>query len=394
MAIAVAATVATVAAAGAAAYSASQQAKAAGNAPGAPGVARWEHFYNRGTADILDEERRLVQDAVAQGNLMQPEIYALLGYEPVYDSEGPDLAGLSAKVEAAQAKYNTAKENLLRYKGRGSFPGKTKMLERLKHERNKAVKEIAQAEKELGDAQSTPRRIVGLKPLQAGPGDPTGAKDDLFRVAFNLENEALARALKGEEPVDATLRTAFDEKERVLRERLRRQLGPDYETTTAGSDALANFDRERSEAFKQYNMEATQLYAKLTSERAVDLSNLTGQRIAQLLAPQNAAIQRGTALGAVAQDRLMFTQSQQRERAMIMEGQLNKWKGEMAAAQARGAIAGAAASGLGSVAGGIGSAAGGAGGLNFGGGGATAGTSLSGILTQPATRADGLDLTR
>lgn len=87
MAIAIAAV--AVAAAGAAA--AAQQARAAGKAADAIGAAGtippWEFTYNKGTRDIFDEERGVIEDGIAQGNLMQPEIYKALGFEPVYDSE-------------------------------------------------------------------------------------------------------------------------------------------------------------------------------------------------------------------------------------------------------------------------------------------------------------------
>jgi len=358
-----------------------------------PGISRWESVFNKGTKDILDEERGVVEDAVAQGNLMSPEIYRLLGYEPVYDNpEGPDLGDLSNRLRDAKARVVDAQTKMrdLRHTTKTANGGtlrpkdKKAMAQQLKKERRTANQEATALEKELGAAQTTGRRIVGLKKLEEGPGDPTGSKDDLFRVAFNLENEALARALKGEEPLDATLKTAFDEKERTLRERLRRQLGPDYETTSSGVDALANFDRERGEAFKQYNMEATQLYAKLTSNRAVDLSNLTGQRIAQLLSPSQAATQRGLSLGQAAADRLQFTRSQQVERQLGLDASKARYEAEMAQAQARGEMAGAIAQGVGAGASGIGSAAGG---MNFSSGSALSGASSA--LTQTgATRND------
>lgn len=391
---AIAVGVAAAATAAAAAASAAQKAKAAGSAPGAPGMAKWESVYNKGTKDILDEERSVIENAVNEGNLMQPEIYRLLGYEPVYEGEDVDTKGIADKLARAESRVNDAQTKLIAARSAkpgtvGGKAGKERQIKKFARERRIANNEAAELRQQLGEAQTTGRRIVGLKPLESGIGDPTGSKDGLFKVAFDLENEALARALKGEEPVDATLKTAYDEKERMLRERLRRQLGQDYETSTAGAEALANFDRERAEAFKQYNMEATQLYGKLTSERAADLSNLTGQRIAQLLAPSKAGAERGSWLGGMAKDRLAFSESQRKERELQFAGDVNKWKGRMAKAEAQGELYGAAASGVGSIAGGVSSAAGG---MNFGSSG---GSSVSSILNSPATRAGGdLDLTR
>lgn len=285
------------------------------------------------------------------------------------------MDAISGKLNDAKTRVNTAQQKLLdlRHTAPQNFPGgqkgKDEAMRLAGRTRRQAQREANELQQQLGEAQTTGRKIIGLKPLSGGPSDPTQSKDDLFRATFDLENEALARALKGEEPVDATLKTSYDEKERILRERLRRQLGPDYETSTAGASALANFDRERSEAFAQYNMQATQLYATLTSQRAADLSNLTGARIQQLLAPSNAAIQRGQALGGLGKDRLEFTKSQQRERQISLGKAQAVGNAKMAQAAAQGQIGTSIAGAAGPIAGGVSSAAGGfggSGGLNFG----------------------------
>ena len=54
-------------------------------------------------------------------------------------------------------------------------------------------------------------------------------------------------ALKGEGEIDPALTRAFDEGEAVLREALLKQLGPGFETSTPGIEALANFQQRKTE---------------------------------------------------------------------------------------------------------------------------------------------------
>src|SRR5262249_3000475 len=133
--------------------------------------------------------------------------------------------------------------------------------------------QAAIASRALSDAQSLPQRVVGFNKLDR-PADPTGSPGGLYQMAFDLENESLVRALKGEEPVDGTLKTHWDQQEQELRNRLRNQLGPDYETSTAGAQALAVFDTQRNNAFASFNQDLVKALSAETESRAASLSNL------------------------------------------------------------------------------------------------------------------------
>lgn len=357
-----AAVVTAAAAVGSAAYSASQSGggKGGGGAPTMDKMAPWERIFNRATADINDEERRVMEDALAQASWMQPEMYKLLGYEPIYDDRGvtPEaLADLSGKVDilnkaqqegkiAVQESTIAIKEKrqqLKKLKGKKHRAERKQLKEEIrelqitrkeaKQSDGPLQKEAAAAQKMLSDAQTLPRRVVGVRKLEDGPVDPTG--DPNYRQAFELQNEALVRALKGEEPVDATLRTAWDEKERTLRERLRRQLGTDYETSTAGAQALANFDRERNESFEAYNTNLARTLSSETESRAASLSDLTSARMQQLLYPSNAQAARALQLGQVAGDRLGIAGLYQHERLAQFEGKRDAYNADAANAAAR-----------------------------------------------------------
>ena len=250
-----------------------------------PGVR--ERLFNRGTQDIMDSERSILDDALAQGKNIEPEMYKALGLEPVYDRpEDPDLANLSQTLSGKQTRLNeirTQRAALQSQKGPGR-KGRQKQLRHLTREANQLNKEIPAYQSEVEQRGAVGRKVVGFKPL-AGVADPTGSAGGSFGAALDQFNLHLADALAGKEPLDPTLKESFNERERVLRERLRRQMGPDYETSTAGTQALANFDRERSEAYAQYNRQSIEGFSKLAEGRAEALQSLTSGRLKNLAFP-------------------------------------------------------------------------------------------------------------
>lgn len=312
------------------------------------GMAPWERIFNRGTADMNDEERRVMEDALAQSNFMQPEMYKLLGYEPIYDDNASpeQLKALGDQADALRRQQQEGKETI--ESNRVSIKETRQQLKQLKGKKNKAKrqelkqsiremhaeiksakqtdgplqKEAAAAQQQLSDMQTNPRRVIGIKKLDH-PADPTSSNGDLYQMAFDLQNQALVRALKGEEPIDATLRHSWDEKEKQVRERLRRQMGPDYETSTGGSEALALFDRQRNDAFSSYNTAIVGQLSAQTEARATSLSNLTSARMQQLQYPANSQIAHALSLGQAAKDRLGVADLFQHERLAQYESKKN-----------------------------------------------------------------------
>lgn len=357
--------IAAVAAVGTQAYGASQGKKGGGKLPGdSTKFPTWDRVFNRGTTDMADEERRVMEDALAQANFLQPEQYKLLGFEPIYDTrQNSDIGVLGNQADALQGDSDKQRQRAQAI-GEETFAAKQKRKEdiaalgpkpkgpglkadrkawreakaniigqtvnqvtalatekrQIEHQMPRTQKELAVAQRQLGDAQTLPKRIVGFKKLEE-PGDPTQSKGDLYRMALDLENQTLVRALKGEAPLDATMKTAFEERERNLRERLRRQLGPDYDTSTAGSTALANFDREKAEAFQAYNTDTVQKFSSMTQARAHSLSELTTSRMAQLMAPSYGQAQRALNLGQVISDRNTARSGMMGVRTLQLQGE-------------------------------------------------------------------------
>ena len=360
--VAAAAAVATAAASAASAATAGGGAKGGGGAPEMAGMSQWERLFNRGTADMVDEERRTMEDALAQANFMQPEMYKLLGYEPIYDDRGATPENLAAlgkavdtlnlrqqegKVAIANMKPEIAakRKELNALKGKGNREERRQLREDIRELRQAAKqakhldgplqKEAYQAQKALSDAQTMPRRVIGMKKLDH-PADPTQSGGDLYRVAFDLQNESLVRALKGEQPVDATLNNEWNRKEQDLRERLRRQMGPDFETSTGGSQAIAAFDTERNAAFTRFNRQLVGELSQETESRANSLSNLTSARMQQLQYPANTQAARALQLGQVAGDRMPIANLFQHERKAQYEAKAAANSSDNANAAARG----------------------------------------------------------
>lgn len=274
----------------------------------------YERLLGRGVRDILGEERRGIEEAISQGYQIQPEIYRALGFEPEYASRDGEIAPLVSQRDQLKSQLARLESRFTAGQGEGKKPlgkGKTPKDKPGMKRMNKLRKEIAVLDGQIGDLQTQPGPLVGLK--KVGHADPTDSEGGAFRTAFDLENEALTRALRGEEALDPTLVRSLDEEESKLREQLRRQMGPDFESSTAGSRALTEFSKRKGEALATYNREVIGQYSGLTESRAKALSGLTSERIQQLGAPSASTSALASGLGGVAGD---ITRSQ----ALLQEG--------------------------------------------------------------------------
>ena len=307
---------------------AAQGKKGGGKTPSLEGRSLSEHLLNRGLYDVLNTERAVIDDAIAQGNFLQPEMYRALGLEPIYDTtEDPGVADLADQVNSLRDRVNARADiktrlNAVKDDDTLSPKEKREQARKLKKELKKATpkhanrlrKELARAESTLERAQVVGRRVIGVKPI--GEFDPSGSAGGAFREALDLQSQSLVRALKGEEPIDPTLKSAFEERERTLHEQLRRQFGTDFIANPAARQVMSNFDREKAEAFVQFNREQIESMSALSERRAAALSDLTGSRLTQLQAPVAAALGRATGLGKYLGDALSVIQDQRAEREL------------------------------------------------------------------------------
>jgi hypothetical protein len=321
---------------------------------------------NRGTLDILNEERAVLENAINQGNQISPELYRALGLEPIYGSDAPDLAGLRQSRDDLRGRENALMAERDQLKGKKGG-GKQKRLQQIKKELHAVKRQAQDAEKALGEGLTAGRTIIGFDRI-AGVADPTGSAGGGFGAALDEFGAHRAAALAGKEPVDPTLLRAFDEKERALRENLRRQLGTDYENSTAGQQALANLSRERAEAVALYNTDRITTFSALEESRAGALSELTSARLKQLMSPALFTASLGESLEGLTAARDRHSELMQRERQVATEQRQNAER-ENAKTQS-----GGASSLLGNLLGGVGAAS----------------SSLGGMASQQGWSASGL----
>ena len=76
------------------------------------------------------------------------------------------------------------------------------------------------------------------------------AESEIGAQATQLINEQLVSALEGNLPVNPALRRQFERQEEQLKANLRRQLGPGFETTSAGIEALSQFQQTKGDVFE------------------------------------------------------------------------------------------------------------------------------------------------
>jgi hypothetical protein len=106
------------------------------------------------------------------------------------------------------------------------------------------------AAQQLGGAAAG---MAGLAPLGAQYGDVSGLSlgqyEQLMRPNLAIQQQ-IAQQIQdiqaGKADFDPFLTQQFNQQETLLREQLRRNLGPDYETSTPGIEALARFNQNKT----------------------------------------------------------------------------------------------------------------------------------------------------
>ena len=141
-------------------------------------------------------------------------------------------------------------------------------------------------------ASDTGPQITGFESV-AKPGevDPTRAAEvqDLYQQGFSegmssteiaakygisdyeaedyiqrQEQERTMRALSGDLPVDPALEHSFEQQQSQLEETLRKRLGPDWETSTPGMEAMDIFSRRKEDLLESFRT------GQLTTSQALE----------------------------------------------------------------------------------------------------------------------------
>lgn len=285
--------------------------------PQVPGYSIKQKQFNQGTMNLLDEARNVVEQAVSQGQEINPMIYQMLGLQPKVIDHSGDLQAAQQEADAAQKQWDEAQQTVAKIKGipKGKrSPAQKKQLRQLKSQMPDLNAALGKATDAMGRLKTMPKTITGFErmdPSQIPPESPFSAANPLHQ-AQATEADRLNQYLAGGE-VDPTLKHQYDAAESALRAKLAQRFGPDFEGTSVGQMALQNFSRQKNEAFATYNQQQVEKYNNLAFQGQANLQNLLSNRIGMLREPGQSAINEGGALSNLATQRL----SQQ--------GTVNQW---------------------------------------------------------------------
>jgi hypothetical protein len=205
------------------------------------------------------------------------------GLEAHFEDQTPEIGELSARkaellasIESdlsSRGELNEIKSNLKRARKRLSNmkgPGKAEARRTLRAEiadmraRQATAKqgkqgkgarkglntELSAIDQRLTQLEAQPKKLIDVTEMSRDdlpPDSPLSSKNPL-NIAAAQRNEQLIRALSGEQEPTSRLKRVFDDRERRERERLRRQIGPDFENSSQGIEALGRLNTERAEA--------------------------------------------------------------------------------------------------------------------------------------------------
>lgn len=278
----------SVAAAAAAAAAASQMSSKSGapGAAGVPGMSGAETRLQQNNRQLLDEARRAGESGVGLQGQLEPELLRALGYDVEAVDNRAGISEAAARVQGAQDNLSAIQGRIQELRGtlfrmgEGEAGGRKplrKERKALKKEQRVVRAEIERLTGELGRLQTNPFTITGVSRT------PTEAETNQAEIEQRLSERGLA-ALAGELPDNPKLLRDLAEQEAVLRQRLARDLGTGYESTTVGDAALREFDQRRTEILEsdRYN----------TINQLIPLgSNVSNEILGRTVTRQNASSQ-------------------------------------------------------------------------------------------------------
>ncbi len=209
--------------------------------PKAPKPSMEEKAAQSAQTALLNQQREMIQQQYSQQQLLAPLLYKDANIEPYYNVDG-SIAGFKdlgpTKEEQAYGKLLDAQTRQLAY---------SQALQPLEFQQ--------QGYQVTTDAQGNPTGITvvpgGAADLEAQYRQQQLATGKQQQTVNQLLLDRTQQAIRGELPVDPNLESQFGRTEAVLRESLRKNLGPGYDTSTPGIQALADFNRRKQETIYQ-----------------------------------------------------------------------------------------------------------------------------------------------
>jgi hypothetical protein len=273
----------------------------------------------RGTRNMLEDARRVAENAVGQGMQLNPLIYQLLGLSPTMTDNSADLAAAQQEYNDTQSQFNAAQSQLDNLKalpkGKRSKDQK-KQLRQLKKGMPKMQAALENSQSRFNQLQTMPNQITGftrMDPSQIDKSSPFSSLNPLNQ-AQATEAERLNQYLAGGE-VDPTLKQQYAAGEQALRAQLTQRFGPDFESSSVGQMALQNFLRQKNEAFATWNQQQVQKYNDLAFQGQANLQALLSNQIGMYREPSTSQMGSAVNLSNLAGQRISQQQANLQERA-------------------------------------------------------------------------------
>lgn len=175
---------------------------------------------------------------------------------------------------------------------------------------------------------------AGVEPQYDEQGNLTGFKetvDPLKDQQKSLQKQFYDRtqlALEGKLPTDPGLTTSLDEQETQLREQLRKQLGPGYETSTPGIQALAKFNQNKQNVLEGARRGDLTMAEQLGLAQTSSNVGQQAQNFGQIMGVGQSQLSGAGQLGQVASGYGSAANSLMSDRLATYQGQMTSYQNQ------------------------------------------------------------------
>jgi hypothetical protein len=213
-----------------------------GKAPKYPGPTAEELALQSTQNQLLQQQMAMIQSGQQEQNLIAPYLYQQMGLKPTYDPSGKlvgfeELPGFAEQQQQARdlqgLQMDWAKQQLGLQGEQAKSAQEQNRIQQLLNPFTYEAMGITPKYDETG-------KIIGFE-KQADTPEELQAKE-----IQRLMGERSLAALKGELPIDPTTTRELGQQEQTLRATMEKQLGPGWETSTAGREALERFGQTKA----------------------------------------------------------------------------------------------------------------------------------------------------
>lgn len=220
-----------------------------GGSPKYPPPSEEELALQRSQNQLLQQQMAMIQAGQQEQNLIAPYLYQQMGLKPTYDASGKmtgfeelpgfaeqqqqarDIQGLTLDFSKQQLDYS--KQQLGIQKEQGTRFAEQQRIQELLNPFTYEAMGVTPKYDEAG-------KIIGFDKAPITP------EQERAKQLTQLEQERAIAALKGELPIDPTTTRELGQQEQTLRATLAKQLGPGWETSTSGREAMERFGQTKA----------------------------------------------------------------------------------------------------------------------------------------------------